>query len=513
MSETETGLTARDLSFSQQVKTFPKSFWVANLMEMIERLSFYSVRAVAGLFIVDAAVNGGLELTHMQRGTIMGVWALIQTILPMFTGGFSDRYGYKISLYIAFTINTAAYVLMGYSKSIAVGLGMPDAYLTFFLPVIMLATGTAIFKPPLHGTLAHTVDKRNSSVGWGFFYMLVNVGGFLGPILAAKMRIISWDYVFFAAAVIIALNILPTIFLFKDYSKEVRKQKEASGEEQKGPFATFSDSMSILIRDFKFVLFLLIFSGFWLMFMQLFDTLPIFIEEWVDSRAILAWLHNIGITFIHPDRYGNVPPEMMVNLDAGTIVLLMLPIGYITGKFKPVVMMVVGMLISTVAIIFTGSVSTGGFVLLGIFFFAIGEMACSPKFSEYIGLMAPPERKALYMGYSNVPFAIGWGVGGIVSGFVYGRLSDKYHFARDYMVNNLGMDSEMVANIGRTEVMPRLAQLLNIDTFEATRVLWDAYNPWNTWVIFGAIGAVATLAMLGYHFWLEAEARKSGVVA
>lgn len=632
------------------MKSFQRSFWLANMMEMLERLAFYGVRAVVGIYIIEGARLGGLELTHTQRGTIFSVWAIIQMLLPMFTGGFSDRYGYKLSLYIAFGINVIGYTTMG----IATGYG------SFFAGVILVATGTAIFKPPLHGTLAHVVDERNSSVGWGIFYQIVNIGGFLGPIIAAQLRMITWDYVFFASAIWTALNFIPTIFFFKDYSKELRAAKAADTAEQKGPLATFADSMITLLLDKKFVAFLLIFSGFWLMFIQLFDTLPIFIDEWVDSRAIVTAL---GIT---ADRYGNVPPEMMINIDAGAIVLVMPIIGYLTGKFKPIVMMVVGMLLSTLTLAFTGAMNIGWLVALGIFLFAVGEMICSPKFSEYIGLMAPPEKKALYMGYSNIPFAIGMALGGLLSGLLYGQYSDKYKFGREHLVEEMGANAAFVKALDRTEVMPTLAALMEaegeqwrayedpaafgrdfalrelrlerttlatamadqaiswlefrldkgkvesglglemaeiraklttdsedwldvgaglepaptgnekpdaappgaepatesaigsgvasgaapsagheatnslsellekaeapdelrqgirtagreavfvaigkkVDTFAATRLLWDRYHPWITWLIFGAIGLAATIGMLFYHFWLEADAKR-----
>jgi MFS family permease len=139
------------------------------------------------------------------------------------------------------------------------------------------------------------------------------------------------------------------------------------------------------------------------------------------------------------DINGNVPPEWMINIDALSIIILMIFIGYITGHFKPIVMMIVGMLISLFGLIFTGTNTTGWIVLLGIFIFAIGEMTCSPKFSEYIGLMAPPEKKAIYLGYSNIPFAIGWFFALLFSGVFYGNYADKYDFGRQYIAQDLGL--------------------------------------------------------------------------
>jgi MFS family permease len=403
---------------------------------MFERLAFYGVVMVRGIYVVTAVERGGLGLTHMQRALIFAVWALIQCLLPMFTGAFSDRYGYKRSLFIAYTINVCGYFLMG----------LANTYEVFFIAAIMVGTGTAIFKPPLHGSIAHCVSEKNSSVGWGIFYQLVNIGGFLGPFVAGLMRKMDWSYVFFASAAFTALNFIPTIFFLKDFSKEVRKDKK----DLKNPFATFLDGISTLFKDMKFVMFLLIFSGFWLMFMQLWDTMPIFVDEWVDSSTIIAFLSSLGIKGV-ADTYGNVPPEWMINIDAFSIIVLMIFIGYITGHFKPIVMMIVGMLISLFGLIFTGANTTGWLVLLGIFVFAIGEMTCSPKFSEYIGLMAPPEKKAIYLGYSNIPFAIGWFFALLFSGVFYGNYADKYDFGRQYLANELGVKEIYVQYIGVQE--------------------------------------------------------------
>jgi MFS family permease len=534
------------LTFKQQLDSFPNAFWVANIMELIERLAYYGVRAVVGLYIVDAAVRGGLELTHPQRGLIFMIWALFQTLLPMFTGAYSDRYGYKKSLYIAFSMNTVAYVLMGLANS----------YIPFFAATLLLATGTAIFKPPLHGTLAHTVKDENSSVGWGMFYMLVNIGGFLGPFIAGICRVIAWKYVFFASAAVIALNFIPTIFFLKDYAVEVRQSKGDLPET--GPIGTFVTGIMTLVKDTRFMVFLAIFSGFWLMFMQLFDTLPIYIDEWANTSREAAWfVENItiggvntvgwilvavtlvltayaiftkkkvlaimaglavliaytlklGITqVVESATLENViKPEFMVNIDAGAIVFFMLVIAVITGKMKPIIAMIVGMLISTVGILACGSFQTGWLVAFAIFVFAVGEMGCSPKFSEYIGLMAPPEKKAIYMGYSNIPFAIGWTLAGALSGWLYAIYSDKFKFAKDYMVEHLNMDSGMVFGLEKLEVMPTLATALNSTELEATKVLWDVYHPWIMWWIFAGIGLVATIGMVFYHFWLERDKKK-----
>ncbi len=163
-----------------------------------------------------------------------------------------------------------------------------------------------------------------------------------------------------------------------------------------------------------------------------------------------------------------------------------------------------GMAISLVGFFGSGLTTMGWMVALAIFIFAIGEMWCSPKFNEYIGLTAPADKKALYMGYSNIPFAVGWGLGNFISGFLYEHLGSKINFARQYLVNQAHFDPAQVAAIPQDSVMAKMAATLNNgaggSTEEATRILWELNDPWMVWVILGAIGTVSTLAMVWYYF-------------
>lgn len=488
---------ANTLTFSQQIKSFPISFWVANVIELVERFSFYGVRIIAALYIVSAAEDGGLALSNADKGFFFGMWSLIQCLLPMFTGGFSDRYGYKVSLMVAFGINILGYGLMGFA----------NGYWGFLIACCLIGTGTAIFKPPLHGTLAHCVNESNSSVGWGMFYQVVNIGGFVGPLITGYLRLLEWRYAFFASAGIIILNVLITGFFLKDYAKGNTDETA----KHKGPGEVFAEAMATL-KDTRFVVFLAIFSGFWFMFMQLFDQLSIYIDQWIDSNDVANFLANItGLEFFKNMAAdgGQVNPEWMVNVDAGSIIVFVLLVSYITGKFRPISAMIFGMFVACFGLIVAGLSVTGWMCLVGIFIFAVGEMACSPKFSEYVGLMATPEKKALYMGYSNIPFAVGWGGANFIGGPLYDHLSDKYELARDYLVHQLGHDAARVADLSKGVVLDEVAKATGGDLASAQQLLYDFYHPQVFWYICMGVGLVSTLAMVGYHFWLKADIKKN----
>jgi POT family proton-dependent oligopeptide transporter len=481
----------------QQIASFPGTFWVANAIELVERFSFWGIRTIAALYVVEAAEKGGLGLDNTDKGVFFGTWALIQCILPMFTGGFADRYGYRASLLVAYGINMVGYGLMAWVHS----------WWGFMIACCLIGTGTAIFKPPLHGTLAHCVNKSNSSVGWGLFYQVVNIGAFFGPIIMGRLRLLQWKYAFLLSAGVIIVNVLVTTLLLKDYSKITQARTK---ERPKGPIQTFVDAMASL-ADLKLMLFLGITAGFWFMFMQLSDQLAVFVSQWVNTNDVATFFANVtGMEFFKnlAKDGGQFNAEWIVTVDAGSIIFLVVLVCYITGFFRHISAMIVGMFISCAGLIFAGSVQNGWPCVLGIFIFAIGEMICSPKFSEYIGLMAPPEKKALYMGYSNLPFAVGWTLANYVGGPIYQRMSDKVGLARDYLVSHLGMNAEAVGHMSRGEVLPALSKALNTSDVAATEILRSQYHPERFFYVCIGIGLVSTLALVGYHFWLEADKKR-----
>jgi MFS family permease len=373
----------------------------------------------------------------------------------------------------------------------------------FMAAACFVATGTAIFKPPCHGTIAKTTDEKTSSMGWGVFYWVVNIGGALGPMFAAPLRgAFDWQNVFYAAAIVTALNFLPAFLLYK----EPRKEPPKEGEKEKGPFGVFCSSIATMVRDARLVVFLMIFSCFWLMFMQIWDLLPNFVDEWVDTSDVAPAFATVGgwLNLDWIQESGQVKPEMIININPWSIILLVIPISWLVGRIHKVAAMVIGMLISLVAFVSCGMTMIGWFAVLMLLAFSIGEMACSPTFSAYVGLIAPKDKKALYMGYSNMPFAIGWFFGNIFGGFWYEEFSSKYNLARRYLVEQVGVARDAAADLSNHDAMQRVAESLGAGAggtlAEAKDVLWDQYDPYMVWIYLGAFGLAGTLGMIIFYF-------------
>ncbi len=198
---------------------------------------------------------------------------------------------------------------------------------------------------------------------------------------------------------------------------------------------------------------------------------------------------------------------MIINLNGLSIILLVLPISWMIARIHKVAAMVIGMSIAVVGCVGAGATNIGLLCCVMILVFSIGEMTCSPTFNAYIGLIAPKDKKALYMGYSNIPFGVGWAAGNAVSGFLYENIANKFRLAREYMVDQLGMDPALVLdeqNLPKEEVMQAMAAAMNggagATVREASQVLWDMHDPYMVWVYLGAVGVVGTVGMTIFYF-------------
>lgn len=466
-------------SLRSQFFSMSRPFWMVNIMEMFERLAYYGVRVVIPLYIAQADEIGGLHFSQSDKGVIFLWWALFQSLTPMISGGFADRYGYKKTIAASIVIKIVGYLLMATQTE----------FWPFLIGCCTLALGTAIFKPGVQATMCSALTKKNSSVGWGTFYMLVNIGAFLGPPLAHFLMGISWPAVFYSCAAIVSLNFL-MLLTYKD--------PPAGGEQAGDPFKV----LWITIKNFfnlRLIIFILIMSGFWLMFMQLFDMLPNFIVDWVDSSKMVAdlglpdWMLQRNST-----RGAQVTQAWLINANAGLIVLAVVYINFLVSRMRRVHSMFIGISIASVGLVAAGFTTSGYYCLLGILIFSVGEMLSSPKMNEYLGVIAPEGKKGMYMGYANIPQGIGWGLGSWFAGHVYEEMGDKANLALRYMADKNG-----ITGIDRTEAMNKLVEVTGMTHQEATDMLWVAYKPYELWYPFAAVGVASALLMLVYAKWVK----------
>lgn len=458
---------------------FPRTFWIANVIELFERWAWYGFFMLFANYLTGSSDAGGLEFSQSQKGLLMGVGTGILYFLPVLTGAIADRYGYKKVLFLAFMIYVSAFLL----------LPMFSTFTGVFLMYLYLAVGAALFKPVISATIAKTTTEETSSIGFGIFYMMVNIGAFFGPMVTLLFKGSS-HLIFYVSAGIIAVNFI-LLFFYKEPGKENVKQVMQTGS----LFQTFKEifrNMGCILKDVKFILFLLIVSGFWAMYNQLFFTLPVFISQWVDTSAVFHFF-QVHIPFISKNYSlapGVMDAEFITNIDALYIIFLQIFVSGLVMKMKPLRSMMSGFLVCSVGMALTLVSQNVLFTMVAILIFSLGEMAGSPKITEYIGRIAPADKKALYMGYSFIPVFLGNIMAGVISGVVYQKMSDKVVIVQEFAAEK-GLQVD--GNLSNNAYFDEVARQVNLTPQGLTDYLWNTYDPSAIWMVVLGVGLGATL--------------------
>lgn len=472
-------------SFFSVMKSYNKNFWLASTMELFERWAWYGLFAVLALYLTGSTDDGGLGFTHTEKGQIMGIVTAILYLLPMITGVIADKIGYKISLIIAYVLLISGYYFMGEVSS----------YTAVFLVFLWVAVGAAMFKPVASAIITKNTDESNSTLGFGIFYMSVNIGGFVGPAFSSTLRTqFGWKIIFLQAAIVIALNLIILLLFYKEKDRE--KSTDTMSEAIVGAIKNIWEA----VRDTRLSVLLVIMIGFWTMFNQLFYTLPTFIEDWVNTNA----LHN-SIAEISPWLASfmsgggtSVNPEMLINIDAGAIILFQLIVSYFVLKVRHVSAMITGFTVASIGIGITFYTGNGIFTIIGIVIFALGEMMTNPTFSSFIALISPKGKEALYMGTYFLPIFLGNFLTTFISGNLYQAWSDKLSLLQTEMGNRGIEMPEITKEFTKNDYFAMASDKMGMTEIEMTQFIWDTYNPNKIWYVIVGIGVVTILALSIY---------------
>ena len=427
------------------IGSFNKNFWLASFMELMERWAWYGIYTLFGLYLVGSTDAGGLGFDHIQKGNIMGNIVGILYFLPLFFGVIADRIGYKLSLAISFVI-----MICGYYS-----LGEVTSYSNVYLVFLLVAIGAAFFKPVASAIIARNTNETTGTMGFGIFYMMVNIGGFIGPAMSSGLRsTYGWKIIFIQAATVIAINLIVLLLFYKE--PKVEKPKDSIGK-------AIGDSVIGIfeaLKDVRLGILLLLMIGFWTMFNQLFNTLPNFIEDWVNSSVLSNWI-NENVPFIGGlvTQDGLVKPEWFTNIDALMIILLQIPISFMVIKMRHINAVIRGAVVATIGIGLTFYTDNVWFTVIGTMIFAIGEMMSSPTVSSFIALITPKGKEGLYQGTYFLPVAASYFVTSFISGGLYQNWSDKLSLLKRYMVSR---NIEMPEVVSKEQFIEEGAKTLNI---------------------------------------------------
>jgi proton-dependent oligopeptide transporter, POT family len=380
----------------QEVRTgFERAFWVANITELFERLAYYGASAVLAIYLSEQ-----LHFSKELTGWMIGIFGFVVWLLPVLGGALADRFGFRNALLFAYLVMTIGYFLLGslaapWMQTARHALG--DKWLV--LGILMIpALGPAVVKPCVAGTTARASAENVRSIGYSIYYTLVNVGGTLGPIMAwfvRKQLGLGIANVFRVSALSVFLMFCVTLVFFREPTRSGEQQVESVGAALKNMF--------VVLGNFRFVLFLVIFSSFYIVFWQEFVSAPLFLRGYVDPNA---------------------NADLILSIDALTVICFQILVSYATRRIPAFPAMTLGLLISSLSWLIVAVHPTTVGMIASLVVLAFGEMTQSARYYEYISRLAPSGQQGLYMGYAFLPIAIGYFIAGPLGGYLLHYFGD-----------------------------------------------------------------------------------------
>ncbi|HSM88350.1 MAG TPA: MFS transporter [Candidatus Limnocylindrales bacterium] len=383
------------MSFSQrlsEIKTgFERPFWVANVTELFERLSYYAAFASLARYLHEA-----LKFPVEQASSLTGLFGGLVWFLAAFGGTVADRLGFRRALSVAYLILSCSYFLLGSLKAPWLGPVRDHMPLVALVTIVLMlpALGVALVKPSVVGTTARASQENVRSIGYSIYYTLVNIGGAAGPYVASWVhQHMSVENVFRVAA----LSVFVMFFAVLVFFKEPRK----AGEVETASLGQAAKNFGTVLSNPRFMLFLLIFSGYWIVYWQEFIILPLYVHDYINAKT---------------------DTELMLVTGPLVVIAFTMLVSILTQKTPPFRAIIWGTLISALAwvlLIIHPSVPMAYLTLVGV---ALGEITQSPRYYEYISRLAPSGQQGTYMGFAFLPI----GIGSLIAGWFGGKLI--HHF-------------------------------------------------------------------------------------
>lgn len=457
---------------------FSKPFWVANFVELLERLAFYAVFIVITLYLSNV-----WGFTDIQAGIISGIYSAMLYLLPTFTGAYADKIGFRSSIILAFAFLTIGYAGLGLVPTLLQSAGLVQYGMTTtysgligsphqwsIIPILVfIVIGGAFIKAVISGTIARETTNENRARGYAIFYMMVNIGAFTGKTVVDPLRKSMGDlglvYLNYFSASMTFLALILVFFLYKS------THTEGQGKKMKELMA----SLGKVMQNYRLLILMLIVSGFWMIQSQMYSTMPKYVIRMVGDGATPGW-------------YANVNP-LVVFVSVNFITSLM-------KKRSAISSMMVGMFIIPLSalVMSFGNQIGPDFVLglhpvafmmvVGIGMQALAECFISPRYLEYFSLQAPKGEEGLYLGFSHLHSFFSYLFAFGVSGF----LLEKYCPDPRLFTSDAGA----------------------LDTVAYAAATQNAHY---IWYVFVGIGAVSAAALFIYSMVVKKIDRNKKAVA
>lgn len=406
---------------------------------------------------------GGLAFSHIYKGLVLFIWVLFQNIASVTFGGFADKIGRKKSLFLSHFLMIFGYSVIAYASD----------PIFFIIGIILLGVGSGIFKPILEGSIASELNELNSSKGWSFYIIAINIGVIWSTLLIDPLRSNGWSWIFFGSAVILFIDIFLLLFI----------QKSNSKYHSESVLKNFKEAFKK--KELWRVVFIM--SGFTAIYMQFYEMLPNYFLDWTDTRSIAKALPDYFSFERNSERY--LSYEWIFWLNPILVVLTIIPITNIIKNYSAYTSLSIGMILVILGISLIAFTQFGWLVVIGVCIYTFGELIVRPKFFEYVSSLSDNKNKSLYMSFVNLSYAIGYLFSAITGGFIYEYFGEKSAMAEQFNIpNSSTIDSfaKFIAYSGESYS-------------QATKNFWDKYDPWVVWLPFLFLGLISLIFLISQN--------------
>ena len=375
---------------------FSRAFWVANSVELLERLAYYAVFIVITLYLSNV-----WGFSDIEAGIISGIFSAMLYFLPTFAGAYADKIGFRSSIILAFTLLTVGYGGLGLLPTLleSAGLvsygmtatftGLETSYLRWSIApiLVLIVIGGAFIKAVISGTVARETTSENRARGYAIFYMMVNIGAFTGKTVVDPLRRSMGDeglvYLNFFSASMTLLALIAVFFFYKSVKTEGKGKS----------FAEIGKALWKVCQNGRLIALILIISGFWMIQSQMYATMPKYVIRMIGEGASPGWYANVNplVVFVCVNFVTSFMKRRTA-LTSMTIGMLIIPFSALVMSFGNQIGTDYVMGLHPIAVM----------MIVGIAMQALAECFISPRFLEYFSLQSPKGEEGLYLGFSHL---------------------------------------------------------------------------------------------------------------
>lgn len=457
-------------STQQTSGRFTKAFWVSTSVELLERMAYYAVFIVLTIYLSTI-----LGFNDFEASLISGLFSGGLYLLPIFSGAYADKIGFRQSMLIAFSLLSVAYIGLGIFPTLLEAMGLVDYGETthfnglqessarwIIVPIlVVLMIGGSFIKSIISASVAKETTEATRARGYSIFYMMVNIGAFTGKTIIDPLRDEigeqAYIYINYFSGAMTVLALIAVFFFYKS--------THTSGEGKS--LKEIGDGFIRIMTNWRLLVLILIVTGFWIVQQQLYATMPKYVIRMAGDAAKPGWIANVN--------------PFVVVCCVSFITRLMAKRSAITSMNIGMFLIPVSALLMACGNLFQNDLIGGMsnitlMMVLGIVVQALAECFISPRYLEYFSLQAPKGEEGMYLGFSHL---------------------------HSFLSSILGFG---LAGVLLTEYCPDPALF---DTREA----WEAAsaNAHYIWYYFAGIGVIAAVALLVFARITKAIDKKRSV--